>query len=193
MIFANVCSGQSNSEQIQESYDYGMALLKHNAPYDALRVFKSITQRNPNLKFPKDIQYKIDSLQVKADSLIIAQKHERKLSLRGTWLLNGTVGEDGTIEINDSKSYLKVTTEEFILYEKDCSNKIVNEKREPIIYCTKHAMNSSVFDFVFSDNSIWSIVANSDKLIRIETGNLSDQGRSIISCGMGGYQYVKVE
>lgn len=147
-------------------------------------------------------KYKKNDLSIislkKADSILpFAQQNIRK-KIVGKWVLSETGSNWGfeKEKETDIKKILIINLDKFSFYDLNIkTNKMTLIKSEKSVFTKNRDLVDLVFDFVFSDKTLWSFYYNENtKILRqMMTGEESANGRTEIVCGNLEYKYIQLE
>ena len=134
----------------------------------------------------------------KSDSILpYAQENIRK-KIIGKWILTESGSNWGFEKQKDTliKKVLIIDLDKFSFYDLNLkSNKLTLTKSEKSVFTKNRDMRGLLFDFVFSDKTLWSFYYDEKtKILRqIMTGEDSENGRSEMVCGNSEFKYTKTE
>ena len=134
----------------------------------------------------------------KSDSILPKAQQSIKKKLVGKWILSKSGSNWGFKKTNDTltKKILIIDIDKFSFYDQNINTKEMKlTKCEKINFTKNRNRKGSLFDFVFSDNTLWNFYYDEETKIlkQIMTGIDSENGRSEIVCGNSEYYYIKAE
>lgn len=134
----------------------------------------------------------------KSDSILPLAQQNIRNKIIGKWVLSKSGTNWGFEKHQDSiiKKVLVIDLNKFSFYDLNLkTNEMILTKSENSVFTKNKNMQGLVFDFVFSDNTLWHFYYDekSKTLRQIMTGRESENGRSVIVCGNSEYYYLKLE
>lgn len=184
------------------SQEYGEEGYQEKRFDEAIQSLKNEEYENAAFTFYFVSRYKKNELGEialkKSDSILpFAQQNIRK-KIIGKWVLSESGSNWGFEKQKDSliKKVLIIHLEQFLFYDLNLkSNKMTLTKSEKSIFTKNRDMRGTLFDFVFSDKTLWNFYYDEkEKTLRmIMTGEDSENGRSEMVCGNSEFRYTKAE
>ncbi|WP_129583111.1 hypothetical protein [Flavobacterium cyanobacteriorum] len=134
----------------------------------------------------------------KSDSILPFAQHNIRKKIIGKWILSESGSNWGFKKENDSivKKLLVIEYDKFSFYDLNLkTNEMTLTKSEKSLFTKNRDMRGLLFDFVFSDKTLWSFHYNekTKTLKQIMTGEDSENGRSEMVCGNPEFIYTKIE
>ena len=187
-----------------ESYaqEYGKEGYQEKRYNEAIQSLKNKEFEDAAFTFYFVYRYKKNELGnlalKKSDSILpFAQENIRK-KIIGKWVLSESGSNWGFKKQTDSliKKVLVIDLDKFSFYDLNVkTKKMILTKSEKSLFTKNRDMRGLLFDFAFSDKTLWSFYYDEKKktLRQIMTGEDSENGRSEMVCGNSEFIYTKIE
>jgi len=190
-VFLQTFAQEYGQEGYQEKrYDEAIEDVKNNEFESAFMGFYFVGSYKKN---------QLGSIALKkSDSILsFAQQNIRK-KIIGKWVLSESGSNWGFEKEKDSliKKLLIIELDKFSFYDLNIkTNKMTLTKSEKSLFTKRRDMRGLLFDFVFSDKTLWSFYYDekTKTLRQVMTGQESENERTEIVCGNSEFIYTKKE
>ena len=193
LITFNSFSQENRKSEIQiERYNKALDFISEGINSKAMSYLYSAHFIIPNSEIGIKALGKYDSI----------KPHFRKElinKIQGTWRLTkyGTNwGFTNKNNLNENENILEITKNELHFYEQNIDTKERNLlKIEKLEFAEPSGFYSSCTDITFSDNQIWnySLKGSKDILYAFNTGQLTENSRTVMSCGNSENYYERIK